>query len=386
MVNIDVAMTEFISRLKRNSTFIIKIILVLSFPLVASVHLPYFEWISILLVVSNFSIVQFTSFLSVFIGLIIMLPCIIFEYHLNSRPITKSLRYHAITASFLSWLLSVYFPFDILFPSIVLRPDFYAAYYPTNSGLVLAITFFIVLPLITRESIMNNTPNELRSLDYSLIKSSIGRKIRRERVLPGLIWFGLMFCPFMAFPLSYMYDMQFMYWSIFFQYTPYSAPYLALQIAPPYFAMQLTALPAAALPFFLLFSAIRFVFIRDVLRFKIARVTKSRLVSVAILGEILPAATITLIDLILNPGFTLLIFPTPILPIIGFVYLRFSKAIPIKDEIWDEQANRMWFEKEQEPYITQPADESIKVPIAYLLVSQVRRLLGSDEELCGVEN
>jgi len=365
-------MTEFALQIKRNVTFIIKILVVLSFPLVALVGIPYFGWISVLLVVGDVSVFQFTSFVSVFVGLIIMFPCIVFELYLKSRPITRSVRFLAIIASVTCWVLSVSFPFSIIIPRDVYIPYYIPSYYTINYGPVLAITFFVVLPLITRESILHSIPNELRSKNYSLIKSLAGKKIRREKVLSGLLWFGLMFCPFLMIPI---YPNQFQYMSIFYIYSPYSL-YSIIEVLTPYFSMELTAMIAVGLPIVLLLSAIRFVFIRDVLRFKITRIAKSRLVSVAILGEILPAAVITLIGLIFfQQGYWPLVFPSPILPILGFAYIRLNRAIPIKDEIWDDQENRMWFEKEREPFITQPGDESIKVPIAYLLVSQVRRLL-----------
>ena len=68
-----------------------------------------------------------------------------------------------------------------------------------------------------------------------------------------------------------------------------------------------------------------------------------------------------------------MVFPFPILPLIGFAYIRFSKIIIVRDEIWTDYEHRMWFDKEQDPYVSVSDDESITVPITYLLVSQIRK-------------
>ncbi|MHA2397196.1 MAG: hypothetical protein ACXAC0_10865, partial [Candidatus Thorarchaeota archaeon] len=69
------------------------------------------------------------------------------------------------------------------------------------------------------------------------------------------------------------------------------------------------------------------------------------------------------------------VLPFPILPLIGFAYIRFSKIIIVRDELWTDYEHRMWFDKEQDPYVPESTDDSITVPITYLLVSQIRKRL-----------
>jgi hypothetical protein len=137
------------------------------------------------------------------------------------------------------------------------------------------------------------------------------------------------------------------------------------------------------LPGLLLLFSIRLVFIRDIYRFSDGGVTKSRLISIGLLAEIVPVAIMTLISTANSIGmgeffgsFTQFIFPTPIFPLLGYLYARFSKLRITPDELWEDEEHRMWYEEEQPtlPPGQQPMDYRIKVPISYLIVSQFRKL------------
>ena len=70
------------------------------------------------------------------------------------------------------------------------------------------------------------------------------------------------------------------------------------------------------------------------------------------------------------------ILPTPIFPLLGFLYLRFTRLPMMMDELWDEEEHRMWFEVDK-PTLSptqQPREQGIKVPITYMIVSQFRKL------------
>ncbi|MGD9397896.1 MAG: hypothetical protein PVJ05_15775, partial [Candidatus Thorarchaeota archaeon] len=73
------------------------------------------------------------------------------------------------------------------------------------------------------------------------------------------------------------------------------------------------------------------------------------------------------------------LLPIPILPLIGFAYVRFSMIVPLEELLWPDYEHRMWFEKKREPSVPKPPEESITVPIAYLLLSRVRKRRKSSE-------
>jgi hypothetical protein len=237
---------------------------------------------------------------------------------------------------------------------------------------ILAISFFVILPLLTRESILRRIPLKHRDLPYVFVKSSVLKGSRRESILTGFLWFGLVFAPFMVIVLSYGLSYDFVLWSLFYQLRVYVGfPWYDISVLDV--TVELATNMFNILPVMVLLSAIRFVFIRDVFRFQTGHITKSRLASVAILGEILPSAVITFSQLVLfAPGFVPVLLPIPILPLIGFAYVRFSKIVPLEEVLWPDYEHRMWFEKKREPYVPEHPEESITVPIAYLLLSKVR--------------
>jgi hypothetical protein len=176
--------------------------------------------------------------------------------------------------------------------------------------------------------------------------------------------------------ISFSYWGSFQFLSLSYQYST-NAGFPLYEFAILELTWNFNAHATILLPSFVVLSALRLVFVRDVFRFQTGSIGKSRLASVALLGEILPSAIVTLVSLTaFYPGdYFPLVFPFPILPIIGFAYIRFSKIIIMRDEIWTDYEHRMWFDKEQDPYVPESHDESITVPIRYLLVSQIRKRL-----------
>jgi hypothetical protein len=365
----EVAMNEVTNRRRPSAAFLIKILIVLLFPLQGVFSSPNFGWISILLLVGGDTIVAFASISYLLVGLIIMLPCLIFEHHLNSRPISKSVRRRAAAACILSWFISLLL---LRFGGalLVMSPFYITVLFAP----ILSISFFVILPLISRESTMLSIPIEHRTLSYSTITSTLHKRIRRGKILSVLLWIGIVFIPFMVYVMPDWNSYRFQFLALSYQYSAYSwFPWYEigmLEVTLNFNAHEILLLPAIVL-----LSTLRLVFVRDVFRFQTGRIAKSRLASVALLGEILPSAIITLTSLISSsPGYYFhLVFPFPILPIIGFAYIRFSKIIIVRDEIWTHYEHRMWFDKEQDLYAPASDDESITVPITYLLVSQIRK-------------
>lgn len=362
-------MNEVTSRRRPIAGFLIKILVVLLFPLSGYIWFPEFRWTSLLITINLDYDIIIRPVLSLLAILVVMLPCLIFEHKLNTNPISKSVRGRAAGAAILSWFLTIPVPSGYIFP--------YEIYHLTMIQYVpvLSISFFIILPLISREATLKRISLEHHTLSVRLISSTLRKKIRREKLLSGLLWTCLIFSPFI-FYFDYMdWTPSFQFMSLFYESTvSVTYPFLIREGLP--LQIYFSSTMALLLPFTALLSALRFVFVRDVFRFQSGLVKKQRLASVALLGEILPSAIIIfMLTFLYGSGVSipLTFFPLPILPIIGFLHIRFSRTTPVQEELWPKYEHRMWFEKERTPYTPEPVEESIKVPITYLLVSQIRR-------------
>jgi hypothetical protein len=369
-----VDMTEVIGRQKPSRGFLLKLLIVLLIPLNGHFSDSSIGWSSILLRVGGGPLISFTSINSIIVSLLIMSPCLIFERQLNSKPISDSIRRKATAACILSWFISFLLPF--LVGLLGMTSLLYNAIMHT---FVLSIAFFVILPLINREATMRSISKERHSLSYQFITAVLSKKFRREKILSGLLWLGLVFCPFIFYPQGSFWYTKYIMVSLFYIFTSIGWPPPPYIYDPMRFGMelQLAATMFDVFPYIALLSGIRFLFVRDVFRYQTGRVTKSRLTSIALLGEILPSAVMILIPLLLTPsgGYILLLYPIPFLPILGFIFIRFSKVIPVKYELWPDYEHRMWFEKDRKPFVPQSDDESIKVPLGYLLVSRIRMRL-----------
>lgn len=366
-------------RFRRRPSWIgtlVKIIIVLVFPISFYVDIFFnnnIVWESILFSIASSGTIVFDSIL-VLSAIFVMLPGIYFDLKINSSPISNPIRKKAAIVTIVSWLLT----FDPLYIRI-LNPDWvdlgpYSAitFIPT-----LTIPLFIVLPILNRELVVRSTPANLRKHSLSYLYNGFKNRFGRRRFLPFLIWGGFFFSPIII--LGFWGNVELL--SMFYR-TTIGLDYYYFDF-PYFYGIYLNLVPMIVLPSFLLLFSIRLVFIRDIYRFSDGRVTKSRLISIGLLAEIVPVAVLTLmyttisIGMDVFPGsFTQFIFPTPIFPLLGYLYVRFSKLRITPDEPWDEEEHRMWFEEEQ-PTPTpgpQPIEHRIKVPISYLIVSQFRKL------------
>jgi hypothetical protein len=368
-------MNENTGRRRPIASFLIKLAVILLFPLRVSFFPGYINWESIILDSSPDVriLVSFIPVPALLAGLFIMLPGIIFERQLKSKPISMKVRGRTAVACFLSWAISLLL---ILSSGTIYGGSHYSTvilYTP-----ILSISFYVLLPLISRETTIRSISKEHRNLDFGFVTSTLKRKFRRERVLSGLLWLSLVFCPFMIYWVFWYWTPQLYLASLFYTSIISLGGGIILDgLLPLYFDVVLTGIDTISLPVFALLSAVRFLFVREIFRFQSGAIKRSRLISIAILGELLPSAVLTSFSFItaeigsVGPIF----IPTPILPIIGFLFIRFSRVVPIKDELWPDYESRMWFEKEHTPYVPEPMEETIKVPVMYLLVSQLRKRL-----------
>jgi len=361
-------------------------IVVLLFPLRLTYAPGYLSMTSILLVINPFgfiyeSLLEFNSIFTLSAALLILLPGIIFERKLKTRPISMKVRGQASAACVLTWVFSFVM---LLFGGMYfLNPLF------VNTP-ILAIAFFIVLPLISRETTLRSISSKYQELSYGFIASTLRRRFKREKILTGFLWIGIIFCPYLIYWVYMFWFPQLMFWSLFYAYSVDSGlPVFIGFDFLAYFRLNLASIDTFTLPIFALLSSVRFLFVREIFRFQAGAIKRSRLVSVAILGELLPSAVLTLIALATVPpgSFVPIFIPMPLLPIIGFIFIRFNKVIPITEELWPDYEHRMWYEKPKPqpqslliPHALRIEEETIKVPVTYLLVSQVRKRLSTHSD------
>lgn len=361
-------------RWKPRVTFFIKLLFVLIFPLEGIFSVVNMSWTSILLIINETSIVTFSSVLSVVLGLVFILPGVVFERQLNLMPISKSIRKRILSVCILIWFTSYLL---LIFGGNIWRV--YDVYETLVYAPILSISFYVVLPVISRSSTMQRIPIEYRTLSYSFIKTNLHTKNRRQRLLSSVLWIGLMFSPFMMFIMSSWWSYDFHFFSLSYYLSIYGrSPWLTDIQWLADLSFEYLTITTDVFPVFVLLSSLRLVFVRDVFRYQNGLVDKSRLASIAVLGEILPSALVTLSMLITGyPGDLIpVILPFPLLSIIGFAHIRFSKVIQLKDELWSDYEYRMWFE--EEPREPEPMEESITVPLAYLLLSHFRKRRNDD--------
>jgi hypothetical protein len=344
---------------------IAKILVVLLFPLIGGFSYGSIYFAN-LLYVSGFAFTIIDTMLIVLISILLLLPGIYFERRMKSRPISTRVRRSAFAAIAAVWLI----PF-ILIPLSPPPPTMPILYLPLSGIPILSIAFFVILPLLNREFIIRQTPEKYHSQSYIEMSNIFKKQIGRRRFLPLMIWSALLFSPLLSFGS----------WNIQLESLLYTITLVlrgptfmdGLGIEQIIYSIPMTYFMHGS---FLIFS-LRFIFIRDIFRFTEGKVPYFRLISMGILSEIAPAAMLTLqqfatiMVLELPFGFYSWILPTPFFPLLGYLFIRLSKATFPFDTLWDDEEHRMWFEERQRE---QAMDLGIKVPISYLIRSRLRRL------------
>ncbi|MHA2026049.1 MAG: hypothetical protein ACW98U_09130 [Candidatus Thorarchaeota archaeon] len=348
---------------------IAKILVVLLFPIGVGINFGNFYWASALLQIGipGFTLVvtlQIAAF-----SVLIMLPGIFFERRIKSKPITESIRKMAVVSILITWLVPLVSSLSIPpMIAVITNPVFIV---PNFFMPLLSISFFIILPILDREFILRHTPEQFQYRKYPQLSRDLKNYVGKSRYLFMLIWTGLLFSPIIS--IGYWTDT--LIDSVLFTVEISSGgvwlDFMSLVIS---FSIRSTTTIHAA---FLIFS-LRFIFVRDLFRFNEGNITRSRLISMGILSEIAPVAILTLVQFMtyLVFGFPFefysWILPTPIFPILGYVYVRMSRNLSSAIILWDTEEHRMWFDTDtiQAPD-QQPKDLGIKVPITYLIRSRL---------------
>ena len=347
---------------------IAKILVVLLFPIGIGINFGSFYWASALLQFGVPGFIFNDSILLVAFSVLIMLPGIFFERKIRSKPIKDSIRKIAVASLLITWLVPLvpsYFFVPVIAMVVVFVPTFYIP--------LLSISFFIILPILDREFVIRHTPEQFRNRKYSQLSRDLKRYVGNSRYLYMIVWTGLLFSPIVSTGLWGDILIESVLYSItIFSGGPWLIPeFMSLSIS--YTIVSTTLIHSA----FLIFS-LRFLFVRDLLRYNEGNVTRSRLISMGILSEIVPVATMTLILYMASLtfgfpiGFYSLTLPTPIFPLLGYAYVRMSRNLSSAIILWDTEEHRMWFETDRTPSPEQqPKDMGIKVPIAYLIRSRL---------------
>jgi hypothetical protein len=314
------------------------------------------------------------------IGLLLAAPAIYFNYRIVTSPADNPLRNFALGimvfsgfVTFLALMIisstgSIYYINYMLMQNIQIFPT-------------LAVCFFIILPMIQRQAILIAAPEELHSSTVRELERHPHLEVRREKALASLLWACLCFLPFFMLTSSYSY---------YYEYTSfYSFAYLLNSGYTyydffEYFATSGMAVPFFSLPVLGILSSIRFVYVRDIYRYLKHEIAYRRLLYIGIFSDIFPVISFTFINMIVSPGMLSFynVLPIPILFFVGLLMARIHKSVlPYANRIWEDVDARMWFEDqvEQPPKLQEPerpyrpAEETIRVPIRYMITSQIRK-------------
>jgi hypothetical protein len=314
------------------------------------------------------------------IGLFLAAPAIYFNYRLITSPANKPLRNFAFGIMVFSGFVA--------FMALMIIASTGSIYYynymlvqNTQIFPTLVVCFFIILPMIQRQAILIATPEELHSSTVRELERHPHLEVRREKALAALLWACLCFLPFfmMTYSYSYYYENTTFY---SFAYL-FSSGYTYYDFFE-YFATSGTAVPFFGLPVLGILSSIRFVYVRDIYRYLKHEVAYHRMLYIGIFGDIFPVISFTLINSIIAPGSVPFynVIPIPSLFFVGLLLARLHKSVlPYANRIWEDVDARMWFEDQvEQPPILQvperpyrPTEETITVPIRYMITSQIRK-------------
>jgi hypothetical protein len=204
--------------------------------------------------------------------------------------------------------------------------------------------------------------------------------LRREKALATFLWVCLCFLPFFAVvsgPLLYsdyssFISLVYTVANMYSYYDFYNIP-----------SLYGSAVLYSNLPLFAILSSFRFMYVRDIYRFLKHEISHRRMLYIGILGDLFPVVSFTFLTMSLMvyvPYYN--VYPIPLLVFTGLIVARLHRSVlPFANRVWQDVDARMWFEEPaiqipaqqvpENPY--RPPEETITVPIRYLLVSQIRR-------------
>jgi hypothetical protein len=316
------------------------------------------------------------------IGLFLAFPAIAFNYRLVKSPMNKPFRNLAIGTLVIS-------SFIIFMAMIMVMPLFSSMYFYNyllmqniQTFPTMVIGAFLILPMIQRQAVFIATPEVMHSHPIRAVERDSELRVGREKILATFLWMGLFFLPFFmtstndyyyssSVVLSFAYQFNFGYYDTFIVESGFPA---LIGYAVPFFSL---------IPFGVL-SGLQFVYIRDIYRYLKHEIKFQRIVFMGILAAIFPVIGFFMLAALISPWSIAMttIIPIPCLLILGLVIAKLHRSVlPSAGRVWEDVDARMWFEQKviaqpvktvpEKPY--RPAEETIKVPLAYMVVSQIRK-------------
>ncbi|TFG32720.1 hypothetical protein EU528_02670 [Candidatus Thorarchaeota archaeon] len=344
-------------------------------------------------------IIALTDFSSVFsilgvylrnfiLGCVIAFPGVFYSYKLARAPLSKSYWIRGVGFSAAIYFIALGMLINLMqsgFQLIgVFNEDFWNLYnnlllYPT-----LVFGVFIVLPLVLRQATRISVPPELHYYSARDIELESKFNLTREKLLSTIFWLFLCFAPYII-QLDY-YD-----WLGRYYYSSFMMDYglgIYSMVLPELYTSYLgcTVTIFGNIPFAAFFLTFHFAFVRDVYRYLRKSITQQRLIAMAVFSSYFPILiSMSSGGLLYIFGFSIALpIPIPIIQIIGLLMVRYHHPQTIQSErVWQGDRSFMWWETERKEVPIQitpekpirQRDEVITIPVDYLLVSKVRKLL-----------
>jgi hypothetical protein len=388
-------MVSFLGRIPLWSRLLLKVCLVMLMPLnfiirsMADIPFLPFEgflftsWISDSFAYGSVSYLPSISFSAIpsnfALGLLLAAPAIYFNYRIVKSPANKPMRNFA----FAIMVFSSFVMFFALMMTTSTGTTYYTSYMILQNIMIfptLTVCFFVILPMIQRQAILIATPEELQSNTVWELEKHADLDLRREKALATFLWVCLCFLPFFAVvsgPLLYsdyssFISLVYTVANMYSYYDFYNIP-----------SLYGSAVLYSNLPLFAILSSFRFMYVRDIYRFLKHEISHRRMLYIGILGDLFPVVSFTFLTMSLMvyvPYYN--VYPIPLLVFTGLIVARLHRSVlPFANRVWQDVDARMWFEEPaiqipaqqvpENPY--RPPEETITVPIRYLLVSQIRR-------------
>lgn len=325
---------------------------------------------------------------NIILGLIVTFPGIYYNYKIDNIPLNKSywkmgLGICAIIVANTTFV--VYFIVRLFTGSgnLYFNEDYYLVISQLAIFPVLVMAFFVILPLIQRLAVSIASPLEMQDKSMREIQREPGLAIRREKIIAGLFWLVLCFCPFI-FALGYGYYSMTYAVGLFSSFTFYS------NLLAEYYSITsyITIGSLATIHIHALNSAGNFYLVRELYRYFRSEVSRLRLISVGLLATFFP-----LLIMIVYPYgifyyyYAMIVFPLPSVFLFTMLLTKVHRPmVGLTDRIWRDQHPSFWWEhsedglKTEEGIISTPEtpyrskNDLIKVPIRYLLISKIKKI------------
>ncbi|MHA1928510.1 MAG: hypothetical protein ACTSV2_08020 [Candidatus Thorarchaeota archaeon] len=324
-----------------------------------------------------------------FIGLLIAFPGIYYSHKLSRVLVNRSYWkqglgtaiaiYLLVLGLFYYFMMNMYSPiyFDYNLWELLLRMGQYTT---------LVMGVFIILPLVQRQAVIIGSPSELHCYSMSEIESYPKLNLSREKILSAIFWLVLCFGPiiFMQRSLgggessysSLLVTYVLGSYSVFIR-TPVSLFSNFLYIMNDFSIIPLSAV----------ICAFHFVFVRDTYRYLRKTITRTRLLSIAVISSIFPIILSTGMYVPMLGYYYQIPIPIPLLQLVGLLLVRLHRPIVDQvDRVWKDYRSKMWWEKddrEQQREVHAEStpekphrhrEEIIVVPVSYLFISRIRQL------------